>query len=167
MDHTLSDSWNERGPYAMKDVKNIFRTVERELRRSRWFDHDWEIYNRGTYLQLYKSGWHNGSQGGVHFETFIEAPQLKAKKFPICVHAESDCPSQALFIRRLLQLEGERIDSWPGYEIIGQGYAVCQRNLPLNFRNLEARLVEEFNRLRQLEYGIDQLLMDLSGAYDH
>jgi len=145
----------------VKDVKNVFRSVEKKLREARWFDDTWDIYNRGNYLQLYKDNWYNGNQGGVHFETFIEAPQLKAKAFPICLHAEEDCPAQARFIQTLLELEGERIQSWKGYETIGDGYAICQRTLPLNVKNLEDRLIEELNRLRQLEATIDQILRTL------
>ena len=48
----------------------------------------WNIYNRGEYLQLYKDGWYNHNQGGIHFETYIETREIKNKEFPICVHAE-------------------------------------------------------------------------------
>ena len=146
----------------MKDVKNIFRNVERRLRDSRWFEDEWEIYNRGNYLQLAKSNWCNGSQGGVHFETYIEAPQLKKKAFPICMHAEEDCPSQAKFIDDFLTLERARIGAWKGYQVIGDGYSICQRELPLNFKNLEERLLEELNRLRQLESSVDKVLESLT-----
>jgi hypothetical protein len=44
---------------------------------------------------------------------------------------------------------------------MGDGYSICQRVLPLNFKNLEHRLYEEFNRLRQLEPGIDRILRTL------
>ena len=145
----------------MKDIKNIFRNVEKRLRASRWFEDEWEIYNRGTYLQLAKSNWYNGSQGGVHFETYIEAPQVKKKAFPVCMHAEEDCPSQARFIDDFLQLEQARIRSWKGYQVIGDGYSICQRELPLNFKNLEERLLEELNRLRQLEPSVDKVLQSL------
>ena len=145
----------------MKDIKNIFRNVEKRLRASRWFEDEWEIYNRGTYLQLAKSNWYNGSQGGVHFETYIEAPQVKKKAFPVCMHAEEDCPSQARFIDDFLQLEQARIRSWKGYQVIGGGYSICQRELPLNFKNLEERLLEELNRLRQLESSVDKVLQSL------
>ena len=63
----------------MKNIKNIFRNLEKQLRQTSWFNEDWEIYNRGAYLQLYKVNWCNQNQGGVHFETFIEAPQIKKK----------------------------------------------------------------------------------------
>ena len=145
----------------MKDVKNVFRTLEKKLKQSHWFDDEWDIYNRGSYLQLYKSNWHNHNQGGVHFETFIEGPQIKHKAFPICVHAEEDCPYQAKFIEELLRLEGERIRAWKGYEAAGNGYNICQRTLPLNYKNLENRIFEEFNQLRQLEPAIDQVLSRL------
>ena len=79
----------------MKDIKNIFRGLEKLLKEAKWFDEDWEIYNRGPYLQLYKTTWFNHNQGGIHFETSIEAPQLKEKAFPIATHAEEDCPSQS------------------------------------------------------------------------
>ncbi|MEL7045756.1 MAG: hypothetical protein AAGL66_12145 [Pseudomonadota bacterium] len=145
----------------MKDVKNVFRNLEKKLKSSRWFEEDWDIYNRGNYLQLYKESWYNGNQGGVHFETYIEAPQVRARAFPVCMHAEEDCPSQALFLTKFLDREGDRIESWKGYQLIGEGYAICQRVLPLNFKNLEDRLFEEFNRLRQLEGGVDQILSEL------
>ena len=145
----------------MKDVKGVFRNLEKKLRQSNWFGDDWEIYNRGVYLQLYKVDWHNQNQGGVHFETYIEAPQIKKKEFPICMHAEEDCPSQPEFIQNFLELEGDRIRGWKGYQTVGKGYSICQRNLPLNFKNLEDRLLEEFNRLRQLEAGIAEALHTL------
>lgn len=145
----------------MKDVKNVFRNLEKMLRNASWFNDDWEIYNRGPYLQLYKNSWHNHNQGGVHFETFIEAPQIKQKAFPICLHAEEDCPNQNQFIEELLALEGQRINAWKGYQTIGSGYHVCERSLPLNFKNLEQRIYEELNRLRQLEGSIEQVLEEL------
>ena len=145
----------------MKDVKGVFRNLEKKLKQSSWFGDEWEIYNRGVYLQLYKAGWHNENQGGVHFETYIEAPQVKEKAFPICMHAEEDCPSQPVFIENFMALEGDRIRGWKGYQAIGKGFSICQRKLPLNFKNLEDRLIEEFNRLRQLEGGIDQVLGEL------
>jgi hypothetical protein len=145
----------------MKDLKIIFRNLQSKLEQSSWFADGWEIYNRGVYLQLYKDTWYNDSQGGVHFETYIEAPQLRQKAFPICMHAEEDCPSQQTFIRDFLDSEGEKIRSWKGYDVMGDGYSICQRVLPLNFKNLEHRLYEEFNRLRQLESGIDRILRTL------
>ena len=145
----------------MKDVKGVFKNLEKKLTQSGWFRDEWEIYNRGPYLQLYKVNWHNGNQGGIHFETYIEGPQIKKKEFPICMHAEEDCPSQPRFIQEFLSLEGERIRGWKGYQTDGKGYSICQRKLPLNFKNLEDRLLEEFNRLRQLEAGIDQVLEEL------
>ena len=91
----------------MKNSKAIFRSLEKKLTQASWFRDDWTIYNRGEYLQLYKDGWHNDNQGGVHFETFIEAREMKQKEFPICVHAEEDCPSQERFIQELLAIEEE------------------------------------------------------------
>ena len=146
----------------MKDIKGVFRNLEKMLRQASWFTEDWEIYNRGDYLQLYKVNWYNQNQGGVHFETFIEGPQIKQKYFPVCMHAEEDCPSQAEFIRRFKQLEGSRIASWKGYKPLDSSYGICQRTLPLNFKNLEQRLYEELNRLRTLEQSIDQLLDELN-----
>ena len=145
----------------MKDIKNIFRNLEKKLKQSVWFEDDWEIYNRGVYLQLYKANWYNQNQGGIHFETYIEAPQIKQKAFPVCMHAEEDCPSQPEFIRRFLEIEGHRIRGWKGYQSVGKGYSICQRTLPLNFKNLEHRIFEEFNQLRQLESGVEQALSAL------
>ena len=145
----------------MKDVRGVFRNLEKEMKQSKWFDNGWEIFNRGDYFQLYKTNWHNDSQGGVHFETYIETPQIRQKSFPIHMHAEEDCPSQQEFIRKFLAIEGERIASWKGYETIGTGYSICTRTLPLNFKNLEQRLMEEFGKLRKLESTVDQVLQSL------
>ncbi|WP_295893662.1 hypothetical protein [uncultured Vibrio sp.] len=145
----------------MKDVKGVFRNLEKMLRQASWFDDGWEIYNRGNYMQLYKQSWSNHNQGGIHFETFIEAPQIKQKQFPVCMHAEEDCPSQSEFLAQFKALEEQRIMSWKGYKMIDNSYGVCQRVLPLNFKNLEQRLYEEFNRLRVLEASVDQVLRQL------
>ena len=145
----------------MKDIKTIFKNIEKTLKKSSWYQDDWEIYNRGPYIQLYKSHWHNHNQGGIHFETYIEAPQIKKKLFPICMHAEEDCPSQVEFIEKFLAVEEKRIKSWKGYETKGGSYSICQRMLPLNFKSLEQRILEEFNRLRQLEETVDRVLESL------
>ncbi|MEE1675202.1 hypothetical protein SNR37_000527 [Agarivorans aestuarii] len=145
----------------MKDVKGVFRNLEKMLRQASWFDDNWDIYNRGDYLQLYRHSWHNQNQGGIHFETFIEGPQIKQKQFPVCMHAEEDCPSQSDFLRKIKALEEERIKSWKGYKMLDNSYGICQRTLPLNFKNLEQRIYEEFNRLRLLEESVEQVLREI------
>ena len=142
----------------MKNSKGIFRNLEKRLLQSSWFVNGWNIYNRGEYLQLYKDGWYNHNQGGIHFETYIETREIKNKEFPICVHAEGDCPSQERFIEKLVSLEGARIKSWKGYKVVGKGYVICERKLPLRSKNLEERIFQELNRLRQLEDGIEEAL---------
>jgi len=142
----------------MKNSKTVFRNLEKRLRQASWFRDDWIIYNRGEYLQLYKDGWYNENQGGVHFETYIEAREIRQKEFPICVHAEEDCPSQARFIQELLALEGDRISGWKGYKTVGTGYTICVRKMPLNFKKLDQRIFEELSRLRKLESGIQEAL---------
>ena len=109
----------------MKNSKAVFRSLERMLMQCNWFTDDWNIYNRGEYLQLYKDGWYNHNQGGIHFETYIEAREIRQKSFPICVHAEEDCPSQQRFIEELMILEGDRIRSWKGYKAVGSGYTIA------------------------------------------
>lgn len=141
----------------MKDLKNTFRNIEKHLKESHWFNDGWEIYNRGVYLQLYKSNWHNDMQGGIHFETRIESREVKQKEFPISMHVEEDTPSQDAFIENFLSLEEQRIKSWKGYKL-GKGCSVCKRTLPLNSKNLEQRIFEELNRLRQPEDSIDKTL---------
>tara|TARA_B100000676_G_scaffold175848_1_gene172568 strand:- start:612 stop:869 length:258 start_codon:yes stop_codon:yes gene_type:complete len=84
----------------MKDIKGVFRNLENLIRGSQWFENEWEIYNSGAYLQLYKKNWHNENQGGIHFETYIGDSQIKKKPFPILTHAEEDCPNQATFIEK-------------------------------------------------------------------
>ena len=103
------------------------------------------------------------TRAGYISKLYIEAPQVKKKSFPICFHAEEECPVQQTFISRFLESHGDEIRGWKGYRVQGDGYRVCQRELPLNTKNLEQRLVEEFNRLRQLEVGIDQALQDIQG----
>jgi len=147
----------------MKNLKKVFRNIENGLEKSKWFTEGWEIYNRGAYLQLYKGNWHNHKQGGVHFETYIEGSQIKQKEFPICMHAEEDCPKQNEFVQRFIANVSDRIKSWKGYQVIGKGYQIYERVLPLNFKNLELKILEEFNRMRQLEHEIDRLLLDLEG----
>ena len=142
----------------MKNSRTLFRNLEKRLEKTRWFQQDWYLYNRGEYVQLYKEDWHNHDQGGVHFETYIEAREIKRKAFPVCLHAEEDCPNQARFIQELLALEGDRIRSWKGYEVVGSGYTVCVRTLPLNGKNLDQRIFEELSRLRTLEAGIAEAL---------
>ena len=142
----------------MKDIKKVFRNLEQKLNQSSWFDDDWEIYNRGVYLQLYKRSWYNQNQGGVHFETFIETNEIKQKQFPIAMHAEEDCPAQERFVLEFLALEGKRIQGWKGYKAVGKGFTICERKLPLNFKNLEQRILEELNRLRQLDGSIERTL---------
>lgn len=131
------------------------------LRNANWFDDGWDIYNRGPYIQLYKENWHNQNQSGIHFETYIEAPQIQKKQFPICMHAEEDCPLRDRFIQEFLRLEADQISNWKGYNVIGEGYNICSRTLPLNFKNLEQRLLEEFNRLRQLDVSVEQALSNV------
>ena len=145
----------------MKDVKNIFRGLENRLREAKWFDEDWDIYNRGVYLQLYKTNWHNHRQGGIHFETYIEKQQIKQKNFPLCMHAENDCPSQHVFVQKFLEREGDRIRGWKGYVTVGVGYSIFQRTLPLNYKKLDQRLFEEFNQLQRLGDTVDELLINL------
>jgi len=147
----------------MKDVKAVFRNLEKMLRQAAWFEDGWEIFNRGSYMQLYKSNWYNANQGGVHFETFIEDAQFREKAFPISLHAEEDCPSQQRFIEALIDSERGRIQGWKGYRLVGKGYTVCERSLPLNFKALEQRLLQEFNQLRELEGAVDKALSQLEG----
>ncbi len=142
----------------MKNSKGIFRSLEAMLVKASWFKDGWNIYNRGEYLQLYKDSWHNHNQGGIHFETYIEAREIRQKEFPICFHAEDDCPNQQRFIQELLALEGDRIRGWKGYKTVGKGYTICERKLPLRSKSLEQRIFQELSRLRQLEGGIAEAL---------
>ena len=128
---------------------------------SNWFNEGWEIYNRGCYLQLYKTTWYNQNQGGVHFETFIESPQIRSKSFPICLHAEEDCPSRDEFIERFISLSADQLEDLKGYKTIAKGYSIFERVLPLNFKNLDSRIYEELNKLRKIEIAIDTALSEL------
>ena len=66
----------------MKDPKKNFKNIEQMLKKSSWFADGWEIFNRGAYMQLYKENWYNQNQGGIHFETYLEPPQIKKKRVP-------------------------------------------------------------------------------------
>ena len=48
-------------------------------------------------------------------------------------------------------------------KLVGKGYTVCERVLPLNFKALEQRLLQEFNQLRELEGAVDRTLSSLEG----
>ena len=98
----------------MKYVKKIFRNVENQLRQASWFGEEWRTFNRGPYIQLYKSNWFNENNSGNHFETFIETPQLQNKAFPVLMHAEEDCMHRAEFVHQFLDLEKESIKAWGG-----------------------------------------------------
>ena len=145
----------------MKDIRNIFRRLEKLLKEAKWFDDEWEIYNRGPYLQLYKSNWYNHNQSGIHIETTIEATHLKRKSFPIAMHSEEDCPSRQRYLARFLLLERDRIARWNTYQIQTSENTVVQRILPLNYKNLEQRIYGELNQLRQLADGVDRALQNL------
>ena len=142
----------------MKDLKGVFRDLEKKIIESKWFSRGWQIYNRGTYLQLYKVNWHNHNQAGIHFETYIETPQIQQKQFPICMHAEEDCPFQRSFIKKFLAIEKHHIKNWKGYKIIDNDYHIFKKIMPLNFKNLEHRMFEEFNKLRNLEFSVEKAL---------
>ena len=146
----------------MKNIKSVFRSLEKRLTQAPWFDDEWCIYNRGEYLQLYKDSWHNHNQGGIPFETFIEAREIKLKEFPICLHAEEDCPNQERFIQELVAIVGDQINSWKGYKTVGTGYTICMRKMPLNYKNLDQRLFDELSRLRKLEGSIEEALRRVS-----
>ena len=77
------------------------------------------------------------------------------------MHAEEDCPNQAIFIKNFLELEQERISKWKYYKIKGSGYTIFQRTLPLNFKNLEQRILQELSEIRQLESGVDKTLGEI------
>ncbi len=94
------------------------------------------------------------------------AREIRQKAFPICLHAEGDCPLHQRFIEQLLELEGDRIRSWKGYKTGGSGYTVCMKKFPLQSKNLDQRIFQELSRLRQLESGIDEVLYMLSQQTD-
>ena len=82
------------------------------------------------------------------------------------MHAEEDCPSQTEFIRRFLDLEGDRIEKWKGYSIEATGYSVLRKTLPLGLNKLEDRIFEELSQLKLLSASIDEALIASSRASD-
>ena len=129
----------------MKEVKTKFKRLERKISAARWFAEDWEIYNRGPYLQLYKSNWFNGSQGGIHFETFIEGSELKKKVFPY-VSMRRRIVLAIVFIEQLLKIEETEFAVGRGIRL-GDKATTSVKVLPLNFKNIEDKIFEELNRL--------------------
>ena len=79
------------------------------------------------------------------------------------MHAEEDCPQQEKFIQEFLALEKDQISNWKGYSVNSEGYTICSRTLPMNFKSLEQRVLEEFNRLRLLEDSIEKALLSIKG----
>ncbi len=147
----------------MKNLKPLFQDLEAGIRAARWFTDDWTIYNRGVYLQLAKTTWHNQDQGGIHFETSIEAPQIKAGLVPISLHVETDVPAADVVAGRLRAVVHDRFDAWKGYKLGSGGYLVCERQLPLHLRQLPSQWREEFHRLQALVPLIDAVLADPGG----
>ena len=76
----------------MKDFKSVFKELENNLTRQKWFTQDWSIYNRGVYMQIAKENWFNHDQGGIHFETYVEKYEIEEKIVPIHMHVEDDFP---------------------------------------------------------------------------
>lgn len=148
----------------MKDFKPVFKEIEKNLNRQKWFSPDWSIYNRGVYMQVYKENWYNDDQGGIHFETYVEKYELEGKMVPIHMHVEDDFPKAEEFVRLFTERARPTISAWKGYKVHGTGYLICQRQLPLDPSNLSARLLEEFARLQQLAPLIDQTIQDVLTA---
>ncbi len=148
----------------MRDFKSVFKELENNLRRAKWFTGDWDIYNRGVYMQVYKRNWFNDNQGGIHFETYVEDYELKDKLVPIHMHVEDEFPAQEEFIRKFTETARRTIEGWKGYKVYGTGYLVCQRKLPLDPQKLASSLLEEFGKLQQLSAAIDQTIGQVVGA---
>ena len=144
----------------MKDFKSVFKELEKNLTRQKWFSSDWTIYNRGVYMQVAKENWFNDNQGGIHFETYVEKDELEEKMVPIHMHVEDDFPEGEKFIRLFTEKARPTISSWKGYKVYGTGYLICQRKLPLDPGALSMKLLEEFTRLQQLTPLIDSTIQE-------
>ena len=137
----------------MKDVKKVFKNLEEILRSSSWFNDGWEIYNRGPYLQLYREDWFNQNQGGVHFETFIEANQVRDKVFQSpCMQKRIALPKNDLCNNS----SNWKVDESAAGKATKRSVkaTLFVSDAYLNFKNLEQRILEEFNRLRKLEASV-------------
>lgn len=148
----------------MKDFKSVFKELEKNLAKQKWFDGNWSIYNRGVYMQVYKENWFNDDQGGIHFETYVEKYELESKIVPIHMHVEDDFPEAQKFIPLFVERARDTISGWKGYKVSGAGYLICQRKLPLDPGSLASQLLEEFGRLQQLAPVIDQTIEDVLSA---
>ena len=104
---------------------------------ARWFQNGWNIYNRGEYLQLYKDTWYNHDQGGSILKP--TSNPRKTTKGVSHLFMQSRIVCTISVIKELLAPEGHRIQGWKGYKIIGKGYSICERILPLNSKNSEQR----------------------------
>ena len=70
-------------------------------------------------------------------------PLSRPTKFEIRLSNRHACRRGLPFPRTICatihRTEGGRISSWKGYKAVGEGYTICERRLPLNFKNLEQR----------------------------
>ena len=115
----------------------------------------------GSLLQLYKVNWCNQNQGGVHFETFIEAPQIKKELF-LFVCMLKKIVHRNMFKENFFRFENDRLNQWKGYERVGGEYNIIQKTLPLNYKNLEKRLFDEFSQLHKLANSVDDILNSIN-----
>ena len=122
----------------MKNIKGVFRNLERLLSNAKWFGDDWHIYNRGEYLQLYKGSWHNDNQGGVHFETFIRRVRFDRRRSRFASTRKKTAPAR--FIQELVALEGKRMQTWKGR--CRAGLQHLRADATAGYQELEQRLFE-------------------------
>ena len=87
----------------MKDIKKVFNNLERQLRKSSWFGDDWDIYNRGEYLQLYKHNFVIKIRVVSTLETYIEAREIKQKQFQSVCMLRKTVPHSNGLLRNLLR----------------------------------------------------------------
>ena len=69
---------------------------------------------------------------------------------------------QEICLKKLFRLENDRLNQWKGYERLGGEYNIIQKTLPLNYKNLEKRLFDEFSQLRKLANSVDEILNSIN-----
>lgn len=144
----------------------LFKKLERQLVCQPWFADGWIFYtghfNEGIFLQLYKTGWHNYNQRGIHLETWISLDGVRNRSVPVVLHIEREAPHRKEFNRLLTERGISLMTSWPGYSVSRTN--TMERfihRFPLSRNTLVKQLTEEFSRVQEIGTIIDSVLATL------
>lgn len=161
-EHSLSESWK-----IFIEYYPLFKKLERAITGRPWFSDGWIIYtghfSEGIFLQLYKAGWHNHNQRGIHLETWVSIDGVRNRSVPVVLHIERETPHREEVNRLLVERGTGLMTSWPGYSVSRSN--VMERfihRIPLSRNTLVRQLTTEFNRVQEIGAIIDEAFAEIS-----